>query len=235
MTSAARAGGHNDARIYGIVGKSGSGKGLCVKQEIIKPWRGPILVWSPLEDSDDYAGVITTATSAGALCTSIAQVVSAIQAGKKRVVMKPGEGIPRGPDGRLPKGVTEDKAFKEQFDRFCRIAWELPGWMIVVEELSQVTSASWAPRAWKKISTAGRHRGLTVVGVCQRPAQVDKDFFGNCTVLRCYKVGYLTDAKSMADVLFCDAREILKLERFHFIERDVDYNKNRTGIAKIPK
>lgn len=226
----ARAGGHNDAKIYGIVGKSGSGKGLCVKQEIIKPWKGPILVWSPLEDSDDYTNVIK-----GIVCVSIAQLVSAIQKGHKRVVMKPGEGIPRGPDGKLPKGVTEDKAFKEQFDRFCRIAWELPGWMVVVEELSQVTSASWAPRAWKKISTAGRHRGLTVVGVCQRPAQVDKDFFGNCTIIRCYKVGYLTDAKSMADVLFCDFREILTLERFHYIEREVDNNKNRKGIAKVPK
>ena len=230
MTSAARAGGHNDAKIYGIVGKSGSGKGLCVKWEIIKPWRGPILVWSPLEDSDNYTDVIK-----GVVCTTIAQVVSAIQRGHKRVVLRAGEGVPRSDDGKLPKGMTHEKAFKEQFDRFCRIAWELPGWMCVVEELSQVTTASWAPRAWKKISTAGRHRGLTVVGVCQRPAQVDKDFFGNCTIIRCYKVGYMTDAKSMADVLFCKPEEILKLERFHFIERDVDNNKNRTGIAKIPR
>lgn len=64
---------------------------------------------------------------------------------------------------------------------------------------------------------------------------MDKDFFGNCTVLRCYKVGYLTDAKSMADVMFCEVRDILSLERLHYIERDVDNNKNRTGVAKIPK
>lgn len=228
--SGARAGGHNDAKIYGIVGKSGSGKGLYIKRELIRDWRGPIIVWSPLEDSDDYTAVIK-----GVVCTSIVQLVSAIQHGHKRVVLRPGEWLPRGADGKMPKGFTEDKAFKEQFDRFCRIVWELPGWMVVVEELSQVTMASWAPRAWKKISTAGRHRGLTVVGVCQNPAQVDKDFFGNCTYLRCYKVGAVSHVKAMADVLFCKTEEIMKLERFHFIERDVDNNKNRNGIVKVPR
>jgi hypothetical protein len=222
------AGTHNDARIYGIVGKSGSGKGLCVKGEIIKPWKGPILVWSPLEDTDNYTEVIK-----GVVCKTIVEVVSAIQKGHKRVVMDAGNIAPMGPNVKLNN--TQVKAIKTAFDRFCRIAWELPGWMVVIEELSQVTQASWAPPAWKKISTAGRHRGLTVVGVCQNPAQVDKDFFGNCTMLRCYKIGNMSHAKAMADVLFCKKEEILQLERLHYIERDVDNNKNRIGVAKIPK
>jgi hypothetical protein len=204
----------NSAAIYGIVGKSGSGKGLCVKGEIIKRWRGAILVWSPIEDSDNYTEVIK-----GVVCRTIAEVVSAIQHGHKRVVLRAGE------SGDM----------KAQFDRFCRIAWELVGWMIVVEELSQVTKASWAPQPWKKLTTAGRHRGLTIVGICQRPAQVDKDFFGNCSTIRCYKVGFMADAKSMADVMFCTPADILALEQFHYIERDVDGNRNRNGVAKLPK
>jgi hypothetical protein len=208
------AGTQNAAAIYGIVGKSGSGKGLCVKGELIKRWRGAILVWSPLEDSDKYTEVIK-----GVVCRNIAEVVSAIQHGHKRVVLRAGE------SGDM----------KVQFDRFCRIAWELVGWMIVVEELSQVTKASWAPQSWKKLTTAGRHRGLTIIGVCQRPAQVDKDFFGNCSTIRCYKVGFMADAKSMADVMFCTPADILALEKFHYIERNVDANTNRTGVAKVPK
>lgn len=212
----------NRAAIYGIVGKSGSGKGLCVKGELIKKWRGAILVWSPLEDSDNYTEVIK-----GVVCRNIAEVVSAIQRGHKRVVLRAGEFT------TPSRSFNED--MKAQFDRFCRIAWELVGWMVVVEELSQVTKASWAPQSWKKLTTAGRHRGLTIVGVCQRPAQVDKDFFGNCSTIRCYKVGFMADAKSMADVMFCTPAEILCLEQFHYIERDVDGNKNRTGVAKVPK
>jgi hypothetical protein len=212
----------NHARIIAVVGKSGSGKGLCVKGEIIKQWRGAILVWSPLESTDDYTAVIR-----GIICASIEQVVSAIKKGHKRIVLEPGQNV--------PSGTKPENWLKTQFDRFCRISWELSGWMIVVEELSRVTQASWSPAAWKNICTAGRHRGLTVVGTCQRPAQVDKDFFGNCSEIRCYKVGFIADAKAMADVMFCDFREILSLERLHYIHRDVDDNQNRAGIAKIPK
>lgn len=227
-----KTGTQNKAQIYGIVGKSGSGKGLCVKGEIIKPWKGAILVFSPLEDSDNYTEVIK-----GIVCTSIEQVVSAIQKGYRRVVLRAGEFPAPLVAAMAAKKIRnpQERLLKDQFDRFCRIAWELVGWMIVVEELSQVTKASWAPQAWKKICTAGRHRGLTVVGVCQRPAQVDKDFFGNCSTIRCYKVGFMTDAKSMADVLMVDHREILSLEYLHYIERAVDNNTNRVGVAKIPK
>lgn len=216
-----KAGTQNAASIYGIVGKSGSGKGQCVKRELIAKWKGAVLVWSPLEDSDNYTEVIK-----GVLCTTIAEVVSAIQRGHKRVVLKPTAN---------PNAKNKLQRYAAQFDRFCRIAWELVGWMIVVEELSRVTTPSWAPGSWQDLSTAGRHRGLTLIGTAQRPAQVDKDFFGNCSTIRCYKVGFLNDAKVMADTLFCTPEEILGLEQFHYIERDVDGNKNRTGVAKIPK
>lgn len=212
----------NQARIIAVVGKSGSGKGLCVKGELIKPWKGPILVWSPLEQSDQYTEVIK-----GVICSSIEKVISAIKAGHKRIVFDAGLAG--------PPGIKPENWLKGQFDRFCRIAWELSGWMIVVEELSEVTKATHAPRAWKKICTAGRHHGLTVIGTCQRPAQVDKDFFGNCSEIRCYKVGFMADAKAMSDVMFHDARDILALERLHYIHRNVDDNQNRAGIAKIPK
>jgi hypothetical protein len=45
----------------------------------------------------------------------------------------------------------------------------------------------------------------------------------------------MADAKSMADVMFCTPADILALEQFHYIERDVDGNRNRTGVAKLPK
>jgi len=72
---------------------------------------------------------------------------------------------------------------------------------VLVEELSQVTMASWSPPAWRKLSTAGRHKGMKLIGTAQRPASIDKDFLGNCTEIRCYRVNYDNDAKVMADSL----------------------------------
>ncbi|WP_321797115.1 hypothetical protein [Burkholderia sp. BCC1988] len=210
----------NSADIIGVVGASGMGKGLYVKDYLrrLRASRG-VLVWSPLEDTDDYADVI-----GGERVDSIAALVAAIRAGKRRLVFVPSH-----------KPTT----LKEQFDRFCRVVWELDGWAVVVEELSNVTMASWAPPAWKKISTAGRHKGLTVIGTSQRPAHVDKDFFGNCTQLRCYRVGYRSDAVAMADVMFVDNpaehRTLLKLDQFHYIHRDKFAGINTPGVVSPPK
>lgn len=209
----------NDADIVAVVGASGNGKGLFVKQWL-KKWRGPILVWSPLERTDDYATVIK-----GEVVTSIAAMVAAKKAGKKRIVLVP-------PRDTNPKAK---RPYDKSFDRFCRVAWELHGWCIVVEELSRVTMASWAPPAWKDLTTAGRHQGLKLIGTAQRPAQVDKDFFGNCTEIRCYAVGDLNDAKVMANTLFCKREEIMALPKFHFIHRDVTAKTNTPGVVKIPK
>ncbi|MEX3955896.1 hypothetical protein [Trinickia sp. EG282A] len=206
----------NSADIIGVVGASGNGKGLFVKDYLRRLGkRRPIVVWSPLEETDDYATVI-----GGEAVTSIAALVAAIKAGKKRLVLVP---------------AGSGKPFKATFDRFCRLVWELPGWCVVIEELSQVTTPSWAPPSWKKLSTAGRHRGLTIIGTSQRPAQVDKDFFGNCSELRTYAVGYKSDAVAMADTMFLDYRDVLKLPKFHYIHRDKAAGTNTPGVVHPPQ
>jgi hypothetical protein len=205
------AGVQNQANIIAVVGASGNGKGIYVKAELRK-LRGPVLVWSPLEDTDDYAAVIR-----GERVATITALVAALKAGTKRIVYVPGNDL------------------KTDFDRFCRVCWELSGWTIVVEELSQVTMPSWAPPAWKKLSTAGRHKGLTIYGTAQRPALVDKSFFGNCSQIRCYAVGYVDDAKVMANTMFLDYRDILKLEQFQYIHRDVRTKVNTPGAVKPPR
>jgi hypothetical protein len=203
----------NNAHIIAVVGASGNGKGLYVKQWLKRARGARMLVWSPLEKTDNYAAVI-----GGEPVTTIAGLVAGIKAGRRRLVYVPN---------------TSD--LKAQFDRFCRVAWELSGWIIVVEELSRVTKPAWAPPAWRNLSTAGRHQGLTIIGTAQRPAQVDKDFFGNCTEIRCYGVGYVEDAKVMGNTMFIDYREIIALPQFHYIHRDVKSRTNTPGVVKVPK
>lgn len=202
----------NKCRILGVIGRSGSGKGTFVKA-FCRKWRKGILVWSPLEATDQYAQVI-----GGVRVSSVAELVAALKAGKKRIVMQPS---------------IDPKVIKVQFDRFCRVAWELDGWMVIVEELSRVTMASWAPIPWKNLSTAGRHGGMFLIGTSQRPAQVDKDFLGNCSEIRSYGVGSKRDAVAMADVLFCDWKEIIGLPLGHYLHRYVDTNKVERGVVVL--
>lgn len=217
-----RAGSHNSARVIGVIGKSGQGKGLYIKFELVNGWAGPVLVWSPMEESDQYEKVV----KARGVVRSIQALVEAARAGQKRIVFEPGHGV--------PANMNPSKWRKIQFDLWCRVAYSLRDWMIIVEELSDVTTASHAPEAWSTLSKQGRHRGITLVAAMQRPAQADKDFLGNCTEIRCYKVGALADAKTMANVLFCTHHDILKMKKGHYRHLYMDNDEQVQGIARLP-
>jgi hypothetical protein len=117
---------------------------------------------------------------------------------------------------------------------------------VLVEELSRVTMPSWSPPAWRNLSTAGRHQGLKLIGTSQRPASIDKDFLGNCTEIRCYRVNYDRDAKVMADALGLQTeyaegksgtkaikpmQQLRTLQKFHFIHKNPDLSLRR-GVNK---
>jgi hypothetical protein len=217
-TKPAGGGTRNKADIIAVIGASGTGKSSYIKGELLRKFKR-LLIWSPLEKTDDYAGFCR-----GIVVTKITDLVAAVKAGAKAIVY-----WPQGSDAEI----------KVQFDRFCRIVWELEGATVLVEELSRVTMASWAPPAWKNLSTAGRHQGLTIIGTSQRPANIDKDFLGNCTEIRCYRVNYDNDAKVMADslALTVDAagakpvNQLRMLPNFHYYHKNPDLSV-RQGVNK---
>lgn len=209
MTVKRTGGAHNKARIIAVVGASGTGKGRYIKTELLPTFRGPVIAWSPLEKSDNYAAVMGVPAVA-----DLGSVVAAWRAGKSSVFVPP----------------VNPKAIAETFSLFCRAAWHMPGAVILVEELSRVTTPSYAPPAWRDLSTAGRHQGLTLIGTCQRPAQVDKDFFGNCTEIRCLRVNYENDARVMSGVLRIDPAQLLDLPDFAYAHRYLGERRNVFGV-----
>lgn len=219
----------NAAKIHAVIGASGTGKSSYIKGDLLRSY-DRLLIWSPLEETDQY----------GRFCggtvvrDKITKLIEAVKSPAKAMVY-----VPRGSDAEV----------KKQFDQFCRIAWTMEGATVLVEELSRVTMPSWSPPAWRNLSTAGRHKGLTLIGVAQRPANIDKDFLGNCTEVRCYRVNYDNDAKVMADslglrtiyepgpqgqaVAVKPQDQLRKLPNFHFFHKNPDLsvvrgeNKNR--------
>lgn len=215
----------NNANIIAVIGASGTGKSSYIKGELLKKYKR-LLIWSPLEKTDNYA-----AFCSGVVVTKITDFVAQIKAGTKAIVF-------------VPSG--NDAAVKKQFDFFCRVVWEINGAHVLVEELSRVTMASWAPPAWKNLSTAGRHQGLTIIGTSQRPANIDKDFLGNCTEIRCYRVNYDSDAKVMADslglpveyktenkktVAIKPMQQLRSMPNFHYFHKNIDLSLRR-GVNK---
>lgn len=206
---------HNVADCIGAIGASGTGKGLFVTARVM-PLLGRrlVLVWSPLEATDRYAQKF-----GGALARSIPQLVERVRAKPRAVVFVPD---------------AKPKTMAGQFDLFCRLAWHSPRCVALIEELSRVTTPGWAPQAWQNLSTAGRHQGLTVIATAQRPAQIDKDFLGNCTEVRAYRVNYDNDARALASIMRERPEFFLELPDRHYLHRWIRERRNEQGVQPLP-
>lgn len=196
----------NRAQIEGYIGASGSGKGVSVKARLkaLRPAR--LLVWDP---RDEYGAHAEAVHDLGELVRRVAR----IGAGRFALRYVPGGAVDLG----------------DAFGVLCRLAFGAGGLLLLAEELSDVTRPSYAPPAWRQITTQGRHRGLHVIGCAQRPTLIDKTFLGNCTRIRCGALGYAADRKAMAIELDAPLAAVEALQsvelpgggaELHLIERD---------------
>lgn len=201
-----------DASIRAYVGGSGFGKSLSVLAYLRtrKPLR--LLVWDP---QDECAALAPRAATLADLIRGTMGVRFALR--------------------YVPPSASSRADLEARFALFCDVAYERGGATVYVEELSGVTTASHAPPAWRRLCVRGRHKGLTVIGCAQRPAQVDKDFFGNCTVVRCFGgLRYPADADTMARLMRVGPDVIDALRPRDFLERDFLAGTLVRGVEPVP-
>lgn len=134
--------------------------------------------------------------------------------------------------------VSHDHDPHEQFAAFCGLAWREGNVLMFVDELAEVTQASRAPGAWRKINNVGRSyedgkKSISVIGVSQSPMEVDKSFLGNCDLIHTGRLGNIRAAKLFAAQWGIDAAELSNLPPLHWVEkRDVDKGVTR-GVLRF--
>lgn len=200
----------NTADIAAVFGGSGSGKSAHVKQRIAKEKPARLLVWDPMGEYGDFGLRVAS------LSDCLARVKAAGTKGRFALIY-------------TPRGDTE--ARRQQFDVFCKLAFAAGRVFLVAEELNNVTRPSWAPAGWQDVSSRGRHRGMTVLGVSQRPASVDKDFFSNATRVRSGRLNFDDDIRVLANVLRVPAERIADLKPLQWIERDMQTGRISEGVV----
>lgn len=192
----------NKASIHAVIGASGSGKTSHVMQCIKRGKPGRLLVWDSKGEfaREGYAQPVR----------SISEVSKALLAAGAR--------------GRFAlayqPGGDADK-MKQDFSRFCLLAFHAKNCWVIAEELAEVTGPNWAPEGWRKATTQGRSEGLTIYGLSQSPAWIDKYFFGNCSTIRTGRVVFDAHVKTMAGVLGVPGDEIRGMADLEFIHLQI--------------
>lgn len=178
----------NEPRIEAYVGASGSGKGVSLGKRLAELRPSRLLIWDPRNEYGKHAPAYT---SLQALVAAFAKA----GAGPIKARFVAGDSV----------------SLEKQFAIVCRLAFDAGNLVFLAEELSDVTSASQAPPAWRKCITQGRHQGLHVMAAAQRPALIDKTLLGNCTYIRCFTLRYEDDRRAMAKAMDVDAARIAAL------------------------
>lgn len=178
----------NEPQIEAYIGASGSGKGVSLNARLRELAPRRLIIWDP---RDEYGKQAARYTSLRALAQAVAV------AGSK---------------GFRARFVAGDSIKLEvAFAFVCALAFAAGDLVFLAEELSDVTSASQAPPAWRKVITQGRHQALVVLAAAQRPALIDKTLLGNCTYIRCFTLRYADDRKAMAKAMDVSEAEITAL------------------------
>lgn len=181
--------------IIAALGARGTGKSAWVKQtlDVLKPSR--LAVWDLMQE---YSGMQAT--------DKLGDAIRAMRSGSFAIAFYPSR---------------DDAERARQFELWCSALLAASRATALVEELAFVTKPSWAPRAWREMNLLGRHpkHALSIIGTSQRPAQVDKDFFGNCDLVHSGRLSSRNDARVVSEVLGVDHRELLQLPDLAYIER----------------
>lgn len=204
------------ARIVAVFGATGTGKSIWTIQQLRKPKRNRLLIWSPKEAQDGHA-VTFNAPAVDTVREAFAVMSPAGTTSPFRLVFRP--------------SINRKTAVK-QFDAICAAVLKLGNITLVVEELHTVTQPSWAPDQWSALVLMGRAAGVEIFALSQRPASVDKDLFSNVSMIHAGRVSYEDDAKVLGRVLLVPPSDLLTLPDLHYIERTTSPNETRRGVVK---
>jgi hypothetical protein len=185
----------NKAQIVVVMGGSGSGKSTYIKNRIRKEKPKRLLIWDPMREYGELGRPVFNS----------ADLAKAAKSKSFAVAFQPANVL-----------------LVKQFELLCKLAFEIGECWLVVEELNKVTKADGAPPNWSDCTSRGRHRGMTVIGASQRPAQVDKDFYSNATSIRTGRLNFEGDIKVLANALGVPGAEIKALPPLSYIERDMN-------------
>ncbi|MRR51291.1 MAG: hypothetical protein EG825_10310 [Rhodocyclaceae bacterium] len=203
----------NEATIIPIVGASGSGKSWRIKQRLAKDKPRRLVVWDWKSEYD--GGQVVTCPAALA-----AAMRKAGKGGAARLIYRPVK--------------SSDAEIERQFSAVCALVSAWGNCWFIVEELSNVTRASYAPIKWRNICTEGRHSALVVIATTQSPALCDKTFLTNATIVYCGSLGWPSHRKVMANCMDVKEAQITELAPLQWLCRGRGQAAFRDDL-KVPK
>lgn len=179
-----------DAKCLAVFGRRGSGKSTLVKSLLRGVER--VIVFDPM---DEYAAEVPGFVRAESVSAAL-KIMARRWGGGFRIALV----VPEDHAGQLHRlsgflwRATEP--YKAGRDR--RKVW------LVVEEMNLSVPSMALPkgqRGFERLILQGRHHGIELVGVSQRPALVSATFRGNAAVTYCFALAGHVDVQAVGQIV----------------------------------
>lgn len=203
-----------DAEIWGVMAASGSGKGLFLKGWLRKAKPRRLIIWDFKNEYEEFAPIART----------LGEVRSAM--------LKAGANGPL--RLRFKPSAIDDKGFRKQFETLCSLVQAWGHCTFIAEELSNVTMPSWAPPAWRMMTTGGRHEGIHIVGTSQNPASIDKQFLSNCTLIHVGQLHEWAHRRAVEKSMDVHEGDLADLRQFQYVQKIRKTGEFATGVVVPP-
>jgi hypothetical protein len=202
----------NVARIGAFMGETGSGKSSRIKVTLVEAQPRRLMIWDPKREYRAFGTPLEKLAELGA---------RALGQKEFRLVFHP---------------QRSRKSMRKAFDKFCQIADRVQELTVVADELADVTEPNWAPEGWEMLTRQGRHAAIVILGASQSPADLDKTFFGNCSMVSAFRVCEANQVDRMAKLLAFD-REGIAARRAEIAQlgnhESLVLTKNPRSVEKI--
>lgn len=187
------------ASIVAVMGATGSGKSSSIRVALDADQGGRVLLWDVKGEYLRY----------GVECRTRRELFDrALKAGA-------------GPFALAFRPSFDLDIGRAQFNWFCMLAYKLGNVLVVGDELHRVIRAGWSPAGWSMLISMGRDRGVRVIAASQRPAEFDKGFWDQATVIRGGRLNGEASARTLAGVLMVPWQDIVALPELHWIQRSI--------------
>jgi hypothetical protein len=205
----------NEAKIWGVLAASGSGKGLWINDFLRREKPQRLVVWDYKNEYGEHAPRLVSSLEA----VRLAMIKAGAGPLRLRYKCKPG---------------TSTKQTQAEFEGLCRLVQAWQKCVFLAEELSNVTTPSWAPAAWREMTTGGRHEQVHIIGVAQNPALIDKTFLSNCTLIHVGPLREHRHRQAVSRSMDVPLEKITALVKFQWIERNYDTKEITEGWILPP-
>jgi len=105
---------------------------------------------------------------------------------------------------------------EEEFNQFCEIAFSQYNLTVAFEEIQEYANKFRFPTPLSKIVRVGRGKGITYIGVSQRPAEVHNAIISNSHHRFIFRLDLPTDIQYLKRWVRCSEETIKTLPNYYF-------------------